>query len=806
MFTKKLLTQAIIVASASSMSAAVQAQEQKKVSALEEVVVTATKRAKSLQDVAIAVTAMGENELDQFNITNFDDYVRYLPGVNSAGRGPGQSSVFIRGMATDSSDQTSVEFGAPVPNVALYLDEQPASSTGRNLDVYAADLERVEVLPGPQGTLFGASSQAGTIRLITNKPNVNETQISVDVSVSDTHMGESSHSEELVLNFPLIEGKLAVRGVFYKAVDGGYIDNVYGETSFGPGDEGFPVGATTTVANNAAFVEDDFNDTEYTGYRLGAKYIINDDWSILGQFMHQELVADGVFDHAPSKIDDLQSSGEPITGVAVGDLEVTRYFPDELDDQFDQMGITIEGHIGELDLVYAGSYLDREVVNSFDYTGYTHVGTFSYYYLCQPSYTHCGSPIQGMPDSQVNNKRQTNELRLSSNFDGGVNFIAGLYHDDAKTEVDSNFYVQAIYDSESFYQNRPIPGSTTVNPDFRPRGISYTNDITRREDQRAIFGELNLDLSDQLSLTLGARYYEIDITMLGSTSFATPKVGNTADEDDNGRNYDEIFANHLPYEQDDTIFKATMEYNHTEDQLYYFTYSEGFRPGGLNRPPESAFVSQTYDSDEVTNYEFGWKTTWMDGRVRFNGAMYFIDWKGMQVGITDFENVGVVTFVGNVSNSEIYGIEGDLTFAATDNLMLFASFSLLDTEMTKVAQGGSQIAKAGSEIALAPPVQLNMRARYEWAIGDMQPYAQVVYSYTDEQYSSVIEKNRYLQDAYQTVDASFGMAIDEHWGAEVFVENLTDERAELFINSLDTSLRITTNRPRTVGLRVSYDY
>ncbi|MCR8923415.1 TonB-dependent receptor [Dasania sp. GY-MA-18] len=801
MFNKKLLTQAIIVASASSMSVAVQAQ-----SALEEVVVTATKRAKSLQDVAIAVTAMGENELDEFNIANFDDYVRYLPGVNSAGRGPGQSSVFIRGMATDSSDQTSVEFGAPIPNVALYLDEQPASSTGRNLDVYAADLERVEVLPGPQGTLFGASSQAGTIRLITNKPNLQETQVSVDVSVSDTHKGESSHSEELVLNFPLIEGKLAVRGVFYNAVDGGYIDNVYGETSFGPGDVGFPTGATTTVANNADFVEDDFNDTQYTGYRFGAKYNINDDWSILGQFMHQELEADGVFDHAPSKIDDLQTPGEAPTGVGIGDLEVTRYFPDKLDDQFEQIGVTVEGRIGQLDVVYAGSYLDREVVNSFDYTGYTHVGTFSYYYLCQPSYTHCGSPIQGMPDSQVNNTRQTNELRISSDFDGGVNFIAGLYHDDAKTEVDSNFYVQAVYDSEAFHINRPLPGSTTVNPDYRPRGITYTNDITRREDQRAIFGEVNFDITEQVSATLGARYYEIDISMLGSTSFASAKQWNAVDEDDNGRNYDEIFADHLPYEQDDTIFKASLEYTPNDDQLYYVTYSEGFRPGGLNRPPESAFVSQTYDSDEVTNYEFGWKTTWLDGRVRFNGALYFIDWQGMQVGITDFENVGVVTFVSNVSDSEIYGLEGDITFAATDNLMLFASFSLLDTEMTKVSEGGSQIAKEGSEIALAPPVQLNLRARYEWTIADMESHAQLVYSYTDEQYSSVIEANRYLQDSYQTVDASFGMAIDEHWGAELFVENLTDERAELFINSLDTSLRITTNRPRTVGLRVSYDY
>src|SRR5690606_8850656 len=157
MFRRSAVSQAVIVSlSAGSLPLVASAQ-------IEEIVVTATKREESLQDVAVSVQALGQERLEELNIANFDDYIRFLPNVNAAGRGPGQSSIFIRGMATDSSDQTSIEIGAPVPNVALYLDEQPVSSGGRNLDLYAADIARVEVLPGPQGTLFGASSQAGTV-------------------------------------------------------------------------------------------------------------------------------------------------------------------------------------------------------------------------------------------------------------------------------------------------------------------------------------------------------------------------------------------------------------------------------------------------------------------------------------------------------------------------------------------------------------------------------------------------------------------------------------------------------------------
>jgi outer membrane receptor protein involved in Fe transport len=759
---------------------------------LEEVIVTATKRVENLQNVPLAVTALSEETLDELNVANFDDYIRYLPGVNSAGRGPGQSSIFIRGMATDSSDQTSIEIGAPVPNVALYLDEQPVSSGGRNLDVYAADIARVEVLPGPQGTLFGASSQAGTIRLITNKPVYDGFHAGFDASIATTKSGDLSNSIETYINVPVIEDKFAIRGVFYNAVEGGYIDNVYGENAYTADDVGFPEGAESTVVNNTEFVEKNFNDATYTGARISAKYSINDDWELLGQYMIQELDVDGVFDHSPESIADIE--GVQSGARVVGDLQVQRFFPDRLDDEFQQLALTVNGRLGALDLIYVGSYLDREVSNNFDYSGYTQIGTYGYYYLCQPSYTLCGDPTQGVI-AFITNERTTHEFRISSSEGERVNFVAGLFFDDIETTVDTNFFVAGS--TGFFAQNAPLAGSTMVNPDLRPPGITFINDAIRSEEQIAAFGEITFDVTERLSLTAGARYYDIKSWLVGSSSYAT------LEPDEAGRNFDEIFADDLPLKESDTIFKGIVSYQYSDDLLFFFNYSEGFRPGGFNRI-DNDDVPTTYISDEVTNYELGWKTTFFDGSLRFNGSIYQIDWDGLQVGITDF-NISVITFTTNAADAEIRGFEGDLTWQATDQLTLAAAWSLNDTEMVRVPEGVSDIAPEGSRLALAPEVQYHLSARYYWNAGELDPYAQLVYAYTSDQYSSIVVDNRFLQDSYNTLDAAIGFNLD-NWSFELFGENLTDERAELFINSLDTDLRITTNRPRTFGIKVSYDY
>ena len=245
-----------------------------------------------------------------------------------------------------------------------------------------------------------------------------------------------------------------------------------------------------------------------------------------------------------------------------------------------------------------------------------------------------------------------------------------------------------------------------------------------------------------------------------------------------------------------------MAWTANDDMLFYGTYSEGFRPGGFNRNED---VPTTYVSDEVTNLEFGWKTTLADGRLRFNGSIYQIDWDKLQVGVTDFECCGVLTFVLNVGNAEIKGFEGDLTWLATDELTLATSWSVNNTELVQVPDNVSNLAPAGSDLALAPKLQYNVSGRYQWDVGDKRAHAQLVLAHTDEQFSSVVIANRFKQGSYDTVDGAIGIKTD-NWGIELFGENLYDERADLFINSLDTDLRVTTNRPRTLGVRFSYDF
>src|SRR5690606_38081594 len=480
----------------------------------------------------------------------------------------------------------------------------------------------------------------------------------------------------------------------------------------------------------------------------------------------------------------------------VGDLQVQRFLPDRLEDEFQHFALTVDGRLAGLDLVYAGSYLDREVFNTMDYSGYTQVGDYGYYYLCQPDYTVCGDPTQGVI-AFIENKRTTHELRISRADDAKLNFVAGIYYDDIETGVDTNFYVAGS--TGFFARNVPISTATHFNPNPRLPGITFMNDAIREEEQFAVFGEITYNFTDEWSATIGARYYDIETSLVGSSNFAT--LGDV--DTDNGVNFDEIFAGDLPLKEDDIIVKGSLTYRLTDDALFFATYSEGFRPGGFNRV-DNPVVPKTYVSDEVTNYEIGWKATLLDGALRFNGSVYRIDWDGLQVGITDF-NISVITFTANAADAEITGFEGDLTWAVNQNFTLSGAWSWNDTEMVRVPPGVTDIAGEGSELALAPKLQYNVRGRYQWMVGEFDPYAQLVYAFTDEQFSSIVVENRYLQDSYSTLDAAVGVTRD-NLTIELFGENLTDERAELFINSLDTDLRITTNRPRTIGLRLSWDF
>ena len=534
MYRNNKLSMAISVAMGVSFAGAANA-------ALEEVIVTATKRAENMQDVPIAISALGGDSLKELNVQTFDEYVQYLPNVVTAGIAPGSREVYIRGSASEQSSNTVSSAQGSAPAVALYLDEMPVSFGARNLDLYAADLQRVEVLAGPQGTLFGASSQSGTVRLITNKPVIGEFEGRVDLGISTTSGGADSNKVEAMINLPLSES-VALRMVGYNDNQGGYIDNVAGTfTPSGPVIDrnqlsGYGTrfdkrpNTTTESANNTSLVEEDWNDASYSGFRVGLAADINEDWSVLVQHTSQELDVDGSF----------------LIDSRLGDDKSQKYAPERTQDDFGLTTWTLEGRVANLDVVYTGGYLDRDVDSLIDYTHYNNGGGYITYYLCSGSAAGASADVKQDANScfdptkmyrdNTNNERTTHEFRVSTDADNRVRLLGGVYINDVETTTIGEFQYMSTGDAFTEfnrlnYSNPDYPaygvGNVTLDiagttAGATPRGpeTTFFNDFTRDEEEIAFFGEIAFDINDRLTASLSARRYELDTQLQGASNFS----------------------------------------------------------------------------------------------------------------------------------------------------------------------------------------------------------------------------------------------------------------------------------------------
>ncbi|AKQ41040.1 TonB-denpendent receptor [Aurantiacibacter atlanticus] len=836
------------------------------------IVVTAQRRSEDLQDVPISVSAIGAKGLSELNIDTFEDYLDQLPTVTAGGSGPGQSTIYIRGLASTTPNLTTAGVAGLAPNVALYLDEQPLAQPGRNLDVYAADLERIEVLSGPQGTLFGASSQAGVVRLITAKPDLSGFDAAASAGVSFTKGGESSYKAEVMLNVPVADN-FALRGVFFLDDQGGYIDNVPGQlTAEESGrfrsagtvrQNGVPVstnragfqaggpapGTTFIAADNTGLVEDDFNDTQYSGFRVTALYELTPDWRVSVAHTRQSVESDGVFFADPT-LDGLD------------DLEIQRYEEDRIEDDFSNTSWTVEGRLGALDLVYSGAYTDRNTEQNIDYTDYLFVGQYLPYYICDTAVVYPGYVTNAPADptcyapnlavaSTTDTTVFTQEFRVSTPSDWRVRFTAGGFYSDLELKELNNF---------NYFSNTQVRGSDGVTRGFLPNypltdinappgainsasagyfseagpfsaATIFRNDIRRTDEQIGLFGEASFDVvPDLLTVTAGLRYYDIEVDLEGSANssffnLASPVFGaNTGvplaqriDQQRSGTNISAQFAPDNTVGAPDTaetsgvIFKGTVTLTPNQDLLFYATYSEGFRPGLLNRPggaagPNGFMVPFALETDEVKNYEIGWKTDLADGQFRLNGSVFYVDVSNLQTTIFD-PSITNLFFSDNAADAEIYGLEADFTYApySLPGLTVAGAFSILDTEITEVLTPTDDVI-LGSDLAFAPSFQGNFRVRYEFDLnGNLGAFIQPQVTHSASKFTDIIEINKLKLESYTVFDLSAGVTSDQ-WTFEVFGENLSDERAQISGNFVNDRARISTNRPLTAGLRVSFDY
>ena len=796
---KTVLSAAIAVA---LHCGAVQAQEEAGgAGMLEEIIVTASRRSEGLQSVPIAVQAMSGKKLREFGVDSFEDYISLLPGVSSDGQAPGKQETFIRGVSPGRGSAVRLSGISGEPSVAFYLDETPITTPGRNIDLYAIDLNRIEVLKGPQGTLFGASSQAGTVRLITNKPEFSEFSAGGLIGLSFTKSGGTNNKLEAYANIPLVDDKFAVRIAGYSATDEGYIDNIEATTSIPLTNPTLLAGGTVpsirATTNNAIFADDNYNNATYRGIRVSALWQINDDWDLLLQYTNQRLDIEGSFEYDPSISTD-------------DDLNVTTFSPTEGDDKVSLTQWTLNGMLGGLEVIYNGSFTNRSFEGKTDYTGYIEVGPFVPYYICTyPGYDECFTPVMNTLE-HFKTERIVQEVRVSTDAANRVRAIGGVFYDDQQLNFLTDFLYRGSIPA-GFFPNWPIPGAfTNTSGELcdpvacdgpRPAGVTFFNDFQADREEISVFGEIAYDFTDDLTATFGARRYDLEIGMMGQSPFGQRAPGPEAAS---GVNVDARLAGKTPTTLSDTIIKANLSWQMNDDALVYFTYSEGFRGGGFNRAAGVGGIPASFDTDDAENWELGWKTIWLDNTLRFNGALYFVDFSNLQQGVLDF-TIANTTFFTNVGSAEIQGLEFEIEWAALENLDLFGSFTYIDSELTEIPVTLVNIAPIGSELPFAPETEGLFGARFHQDRGDFNWFAQGIFKWRDSIYNSLIAGARVELPSYTQVDLAVGVGKDE-WQATVFIDNVTDTLGQLTAGSADNIFRVVPTRPRTIGFRLSYDY
>jgi iron complex outermembrane recepter protein len=723
---------------------------------LQEVVVTAQRRSENLQDVPITIQALSGEKLQELNVVSFNDLLKYTPNVTVNSNGPGTGEIFMRGLGGVGAGNQSASTTAPFPNVGLYLDDQSMQFPARNNDVYLVDMERVEVLEGPQGTLFGGGAQAGAIRYITNKPKLDATSGEVNAGYGVTAGGDPNSTLNAVLNVPLINDTLALRAVVFSDRRGGYIDNVASTIGYFPGTPPHDIGGNPT-ANNASLVANNTNPVDTQGARLSALWKINDNWDVLLQQNYQNMQADGYFYAYPSG-----SAGQTL-----GQYQITAFTPAYTKDRYESTAWTVNGKIGDLlSAVYTGSYMSRNIDGQQDYSNYMRSVVGSYYacigtgagYFNPGTFPkeltghklQCYNPVGDWTD-KVNNTHQSHEIRLSTNADNRIRALVGGYWEKFVINDNMNFnYLgipqcnnQAIVNAaqagtgpDCLAAVGPYPGYTASDPSLRENSnTAFGEDVQRGYKQLAGFASIDVDLIPKvLTATGGFRWFHYDEFEHGSEYYSESAAGaGTPFGVVNNINGACVAPGNCaePISLDKTEtghrWRGNLTWHITQDLMAYYTYSEGFRPGGFNRTyspvgtvnpvgsgegPYCASATADvatltapdprcrtggslaglntkqfnkpagFNSDQLTNNEIGVKSEWFEHHLIVNLSGYIMKWTNVQISLFDPVDFGNTTFNENGPSYKIKGFEVQFVAKLFGGLSLEGSSSVNSSEQT----------------------------------------------------------------------------------------------------------------------------
>ena len=772
---------------------------------LDTITVTSQKRVENLQKVPISVQVLGEQKLKQQDVLSFSDYAKLLPSLSygtvggGVFSGPGFAQVYMRGVASGGDGNHS----GSQPSVGMYLDEQPITTIEGSLDIHIYDVERIEALAGPQGTLYGASSEAGTVRIITNKPDKSAFSAGYAVEANTIQGGGNGHVFEGFLNAPL-SPSAAIRLVGWQKHDAGYVDNVFGTRTF-------PTSGITI--DNADRAKDNYNWANTTGARAALKIDLNDTWSITPQIIAQHQDANGSTGYDPS----------------VGDLAVTHFYPEHSDDRWTQASLTVEGKIGNFDLVYAYSHLGRKVDSHADYSdyGYWYDALAGYgAYMCSnfdPNTFTCAPGTYINPSQHIDAKdgytKTSHELRITSPKEDRLRLVAGLFWQRQGHDIFQRYLVDGMSD------NQEVPGwADTI----------WLTAQQRQDRDEAVFGELSYDINPALTATVGGRFFRNNNTLEGFYGYGDWGWSSTGV----ASCFSSVQFHGAPCTNLDkstresgSLGRANLTWRINDDKMVYATWSEGYRPGGINRrgslPP--------YQSDFLTNYEFGWKTNWGDNRFSWNGAVFQEDWKDFQ-----FSYLGQngLTEIHNAGQARIRGLETDIRWRATYNLSVTGAAAFYDSKLTEnycgwlrpdgdpesvcpagtVDPNGDVVsgpqAPEGARLPVTARFKGNVSARYSFDLFGGEAYGQATVIHQGDRRTDLrTAENDLLGNlpAYTLADLSAGFK-KGNWALDFFLKNAFDKRTELArfaecaTETCGYQPYIVTTQPRTFGIRFSQDF
>ncbi len=745
---------------------------------LEEVVVTARKRQENLQEVPLSVDVFTKRDMQNLGIAQFDDYAEKVPSISFISIGPGSQLFVMRGVS-DGSNPNYANSSA----TGFFVDDMSTSWFGTQPDLHLYDIAQIEVLNGPQGTTFGAGSMSGAVRYITNKPDVNAFSAGFDLDGGRLPSGTYNATYEGFLNAPLIDGMLGLRISAFSDSRGGFINNKLTTRNWLNG----------SVSDNSAWARDNYNHTQVEGGRVALKGVFNDKWSASLTYSYQRQRSLGAWD-------------EDLTNY--GPRAVSRFGPESRSSEAKMLDFHVDGDVGIGDLVFASTYWSLPTRQNNEYSQYmqNYKGGAQQGFTCldDPTYgsgafAGCNVPVQFF-EYHTNPERWSNELRLASKAGGSFHWLVGLYREKTvDKDSGSTFYMPGLRtDGAAFQYYEALYGTTASS---LPPGVWYGYRTRSDYVQTTEFANISYDITSKLNIEGGVVHFSSD------SRYESP-YGQFA------------YAPTAPALSVDSSHKVNsklgINYKLTDKVLLYADFAQGFRDGGANSGyPASCYangVPSRYVSDTLNNFEVGWKTTSVGGRLLFNGAAYLMNWKDLQTLIYDVDICAPSSFNVNVGDARVYGAESNVELKLDENWSMQAAGSYTDAHLRSSPYPTFQ-GNVGERLPFVPYFSYSWNIRYQHPLGkSLSGYAQLDAAHKGDMWNDlhVAGSNgfgRIDQPGYSIMNLRLGLTPEGgHWLAELYVRNLTDKNAIIYSNTGNYDLRETTNEPRVVGLRVNYRF